>query len=213
MNSSNTILALLVVLIAGATAYLLKQESTEGVVTDPSFNAAATNAAATNAAATRSAPVAQPYSFGGGPLPGVVEPVDEPATVEVSAPVSEPVVHASPERKPPRASGAAVRTIKASVHDRQRTGRFARNAGYNGAFELTGVSRAVRVEEVADILLDGRVVRSQTVAVAMRQPGRFQSKQRISELKTLDVGSYEVRLRFVADGRTIGSHKWALSVR
>ncbi len=207
MSSSNTVLVVLVVLFAGATAYLLKQERTQGIT--PTMG----QTASFSATAARSTPAAQPYSFGGGPLPGVVEPVAESAPVEDTAPVSEPVVLGASERKPPPAARVAVRTIKVSVHDRQRTGRFARSAGYNGAFELTGASRPVRVEEVADVVLNGRVVRSQTVTVTMRQPGRFQSKQRIPELKSLDVGSYEIRLRFVADGRTIGTHKWALAVR
>ena len=114
--------------------------------------------------------------------------------------------------KPAPGSGAVVRSVKVSVHEKQRTGHFSRNAGYNGAFTLSGTNRSLQIDEIVDIYQAGSLLRSQPVTSASRRPGKFKTKQRIPDLKTLAPGSYELRLRFVANGRTLGTHKWQLQV-
>ncbi len=161
------------------------------------------------------------FSFGGPPMSGGVEhnqdTSQQPRQLPNAAPAEfqqSPIIqqNAKPESKSAEQIALKVRAIKVSVHERQRVGAFARSAGYNGSFELTGTRSSTRIEEIADILRNGRVVRSQSVQVVTRKPGRFKSKQRIPDLKTLQPGRYEVRLRFVAGERTIGSHQWKLNV-
>jgi len=105
--------------------------------------------------------------------------------------------------------------LKVSVHEKQGKGRFSRDAGYNGAFTLAvgpNGDRNVTVEEVVEVLRDGVLVKREVVHTATRTPGTFKSKQRIPQMKSLDVGTYDVRLLLVNNGRTLGSYKWRVDV-
>jgi eukaryotic-like serine/threonine-protein kinase len=123
--------------------------------------------------------------------------------------------------KPSRSTSAAtnklpkVAVVKVSVHEKQGTGRFSRDAGYNGAFRLSvplGANRNVEISEVAKVFRDGQLVRDQVVTTEVRTPGTFKSKQRIQGLKTLEPGEYQIQLQFVHEGKTLGQHNWKLMV-
>jgi len=108
-----------------------------------------------------------------------------------------------------------INVLKVSVHEKQGKGRFSRDAGYNGAFTLAvgpNGDRNVTVEEVVEVLRDGVLVKREVVHTATRTPGTFKSKQRIPQMKSLDVGTYDVRLLLVNNGRTLGSYKWRVDV-
>ncbi len=140
-----------------------------------------------------------------------------------SAPAASNPVVATPSRstpppgKPPAAAKSQVKVavVKVSVHEKQGTGRFSRDAGYNGAFRLSvprDASRNWEISEVVEVYRDGELIREQTVVNEMRTPGTFRSKQRIQGLKTLEPGEYQVRLLFVSSEKVLGSHEWKLLV-
>lgn len=125
-------------------------------------------------------------------------------------------VQSSPEPRPAAASGGvSITPIKVGYHERQGTGRWSRDAGYNGAFTLRfppGRGQGLSVEEVVVVRQEGRVIKRIPVITETRVPGQFKSKNRIPGLKELSVGLYDLELQFVAEGRTIGSYKWRLEV-
>jgi len=160
-------------------------------------------APAAGAGSTASPPPAAASSIA---APGRATPTPSRAAPSQAAP-SKPPVAARPQ--------ARVAVVKISVHEKQGTGRFSRDAGYNGAFRLsvpTNASRNWEISEVAEVYRDGKLVREQTVISEIRTPGTFKSKQRIQGLKTLEPGEYEVRLLFVNNNQVLGSHNWKLLV-
>ena len=108
-----------------------------------------------------------------------------------------------------------INVLKVSVHEKQGKGRFSRDAGYNGAFTVVvapGGNRNITVEEVVEVRSDGVIVKREVVNTAARTAGTFKSKQRIPQMKSLDVGTYDVQLLLMVNGRTAGSHKWRVNV-
>lgn len=134
-----------------------------------------------------------------------VEPRREPAPAQRPA-----------ETRPAVASGGlAITPIKVGYHERQGTGRWSRDAGYNGAFNLRfppGRGQGLPVEEIVVVRQEGRVVKTIPVITETRLPGQFKSKNRIPGLRELSIGLYDLELQFHAEGRVIGSYKWRLEV-
>ncbi len=158
---------------------------------------------------TQGNPVTTPPS-----QPVAINPGHEPADLLKPTVQSEPIQsNQTLERQAPRAvPGGRVRAVKVATHERQGTGRFSRNAGYNGAFALSGISGTVQIDEIADVYQNGRRVMHQLVHSEKRRAGTFKSKQRIVGLKDLQPGDYELVLRFERSGHTIGTHRWKLEV-
>lgn len=130
-------------------------------------------------------------------------------------PAAPQVQRVQPPNPAPAGSEVRVNVLKVSVHEKQGKGRFSRDAGYNGAFTLVvppNGNRNVTVEEVVEVRRDGVLVKREIVNTANRTPGTFKSKQRIPQMKSLDVGAYDVLLLLEVDGRTAGSHKWRVNV-
>lgn len=174
----------------------------------PAATGSTTSAPPTTAATQP--PPAQPASAtvpAGSGVNAAPTPADQTIATRSQPPSRPPPVAARPQ--------ARIAVVKISVHEKQGTGRFSRDAGYNGAFRLSipkNASRNWEVSEVAEVYRDGELVREQTVINEMRTPGTFRSKQRIQGLKTLDPGEYEVRLLFISNEQVLGSHQWKLLV-
>ncbi len=125
------------------------------------------------------------------------------------------VRRAQPQNPAPSSSSVRINVLKVSVHEKQGKGRFSRDAGYNGAFTVVvapGGNRNITVEEVVEVRSDGVIVKREVVNTAARTAGTFKSKQRIPQMKSLDVGTYDVQLLLMVNGRTAGSHKWRVNV-
>lgn len=139
-------------------------------------------------------------------------------TAEKSATATTATTTTTPARKAsvPRsaASSYVVRATKVSVHERQRTGRLSRAAGYNGSFALSAPQGAqpLQIEEFVEVYRDGVQISRQLIHSQSRRPGRFKSKQRILGLKELAAGDYRLRLVFENERRRLGTHEWSLAV-
>ena len=153
------------------------------------------------------------------PQPASAEPEPIVSRTAAAPPPAGSVVNDVSSSSPPPAAvaspPASVTVVKISVHERQGTGRFSRDAGYNGAFRLSvprGGSRNLEILEVVEVYRDGELVREQTVTTGLRTPGTFQSKQRIQGLKTLDPGEYKLKLLFISERDVLGTYEWDLLV-
>jgi serine/threonine-protein kinase len=150
------------------------------------------------------------------PAPATVIAQPEPAPLQTAVVVSRNIAPAisipvAVVSKPE----VQLTVLKVDAHEKQGTGRFHRTAAYNGAFELSvppDTSRNITLAEVVEVYRDGKLVRTQTITTQERTPGVFKSKHHIDGLKTLPPGDYDMRLLFVHQDRTIGSHEWSLRV-
>ncbi|MCP5179186.1 MAG: protein kinase [Pseudomonadales bacterium] len=160
-----------------------------------------------SAAANRPQPMATQ------PAPLTSQPPASIADTQGRRPVNEP---ARPDTTPPVPRvGATVTPIKVAYHDKQGTGRFSREVGYNGAFTLNiprGAGTTLRVDEVVEVYKGGRLVATQAIKSEARRAGTFKSKERIPGIKQLAPGAYDIKLLFMAEGRTLGSYKWRVQV-
>ncbi len=160
----------------------------------------------------------------------------KPVPIKPSAPAKEPAASAtaksySPALAPPKTAQATpkpspapkaavsyssyqVTTTKVNAHSRQRTGLLSRSAGYNGSFSLSAPKsgQSIQIDELVEVYQDGRQISRQLINSQVRKVGRFKSKQRISGLKELMPGSYQLRLVFEYEGRRLGQHEWSLFV-
>ena len=137
------------------------------------------------------------------------------AARQAPPPRTAEVPRVQPAASRPSSGMPRIAALKVSYHEKQGKGRFSRDAGYNGAFTLSvapGGNRNLSVEEIVEVRRDGELVKREVINTQVRTPGTFKSKHRIPQMKTLDVGTYDVQLLFVADGRTLGSHKWRVDV-
>jgi len=162
--------------------------------------------------AAEPAPQSSPTTIPSEP-PREIAPTSNPP----ARPVQQAVRSAPPPASRPIAAKPPSRVVvvKISVHEKQGTGRFSRDAGYNGSFRLSvpvGADRNLDVSEFVEVYRDGELVREVTVAEEVRTPGTFKAKRRIPGLKTLDPGLYDVNLMFQHNGRTLGKHAWKLTV-
>lgn len=160
-------------------------------------------------------PGVSPQQNSSAPARAVPPPSQTARTQQPSAQRSPEVQRVRPQTPSPTSSSVKINVMKVSVHEKQGKGRFSRDAGYNGAFTVVvapGGSRNITVEEVVEVRRDGELVKREVVNTAARTPGTFKSKQRIPQMKSLDVGTYDVQLLLVVSGRTAGSHKWRVNV-
>lgn len=149
------------------------------------------------------------------PVRAVPPPGQTARTQPPSAQRAPEVQRVQPQTPAPGSNSVKVNVLKISVHEKQGKGRFSRDAGYNGAFTVVvapGGNRNITVEEVVEVRRDGTLVKREVVNTAARTPGTFKSKQRVPQMKSLDVGTYDVQLLLVVNGRTAGSHKWRVNV-
>ena len=113
------------------------------------------------------------------------------------------------------ATGLSVIAEKVGYHDRQGTGRFSRDAAYNGRFMLRfppGRGKGLVVEEIVVVRQDRQIVKTIPVVTETRVAGQFKSKNRIPGLRELPIGLYDLELQFHAEGQVIGNYKWKLEV-
>ncbi len=158
---------------------------------------------------------ASPQQNSSAPVRAVPPPNQTARAQQPAAQRAPEVQRTQPSSPAPSSGGVKVNVLKVSIHEKQGKGRFSRDAGYNGAFTLVvppGGSRNITVEEVVEVRRDGVMVKREVVNTAVRTPGTFKSKQRIPQMKSLDVGTYDVQLLLVVNGRTTGSHKWRVNV-
>lgn len=158
---------------------------------------------------------ASPQQNSSAPVRAVPPPNQTARAQQPSAQRAPEVQRTQPSSPAPSSGEVKVNVLKVSIHEKQGKGRFSRDAGYNGAFTLVvppGGSRNITVEEVVEVRRDGVMVKREVVNTAVRTPGTFKSKQRIPQMKSLDVGTYDVQLLLVVNGRMTGSHKWRVNV-
>jgi serine/threonine protein kinase len=160
-------------------------------------------------------PNASPQQNTSAPVRAVPPRSQTVRTQQPSAQRAPEVQRVQPQSPAPSSSAVKINVLKVSVHEKQGKGRFSRDAGYNGAFTVVvppGGDRNITVEEVVEVRRDGVMVKREVVNTAQRTPGTFKSKQRIPQMKSLDVGTYDVQLLLVVNGRTAGNHKWRVNV-
>ncbi|MDJ0785688.1 MAG: protein kinase [Myxococcota bacterium] len=173
---------------------------------------AAAGATQTPDASQQTAAAAPPQTTGspptGSPPAGsqtAIAPPTPSATVEKPAP--PPKTAAAPR------PSVRAKIVKIDVHRSMRLGRLNRPAGYNMAVDLR-TSKPVRIDEVLEARENGRLVMKTTVSSTERGNGRYQSKHRVADLKSqLVPGEYDMKLRVMAGGRELASHRYKLLVR
>ena len=139
-----------------------------------------------------------------------------PPPAQTTRPAPVRTVRSAPTKPPapPPITRYQVKALKVSVHERQRTGRLSRAAGYNGSFALSSPpgGQPLSIDELVEVYRNGTLVNRQLIHSETRKPGRFKSKQRIPGLKELQAGEYQVRLVFESGNRRLGQHQWNLQV-